>query len=146
MDINIKHIIMNTSIVTNRIKRFINSFPEIWYITLFSLLVISDIACLFTSGWHSRNTVTTLVSLAIVILLLMQLFRNNTWSRFLLGTIFTFGSLFMFLALLSEYSEFPLGTEPGAITLLAVGIPLIGFSFLMGGKMLLKGIHNMYAC
>lgn len=101
----------------------------------------------FVNGgnWHSGNMFMTLFCIAIIALLIMQLLKRNVWSRFLLGMLFTFGSLLMFFALLSEYSEFPLGTEAGAIQLLVVGSLLIGISFLLGGKMLLNGLHNMCA-
>ena len=120
--------------------------PEVWYIMLFAILAHSNIHILFNGGnWHSGNTFTTLFCVAIIALLIIQLLKRNVWSRFLLGMLFTFGSLFMFFALLSEYSEFPLGTEASALQLLVAGSLFIGISFLLGGKMLLNGLHNMYA-
>ena len=137
---------MNTSIVINYLKKFFHSLPEVWYIALFAIWAHSNIHILFKGGnWHSGNMFMTLFCIAIIALLIMQLLKRNVWSRFLLGMLFTFGSLLMFFALLSEYSEFPLGTEAGAIQLLVVGSLLIGISFLLGGKMLLNGLHNMCA-
>ena len=140
------HIIMNTSIAINYLRKFFHSLPEVWYIMLFAILAHSNIHILFNGGnWHSGNTFTTLFCVAIIALLIIQLLKRNVWSRFLLGMLFTFGSLFMFFALLSEYSEFPLGTEASALQLLVAGSLFIGISFLLGGKMLLNGLHNMFA-
>lgn len=136
---------MGTLVSNPGIIKVLRSLPEIWYITLFTLLGGSNILNVFSFGWNSVNGVTTLLSLAIVVLLVVQLFKKLVWSRFLLGALFTFGSLFMFIALLSEYSEFPLGTEPNAINLIIGGILVIGPSFLLAGKMLIRGVHNVLA-
>ena len=136
---------MGTLVSNPRIIKVLRSLPEIWYITLFILLGGSNFLNVFSFGWNSVNGVTTLLSLAIVVLLVVQLFKELVWSRFLLGALFTFGSLFMFIALLSEYSEFPLGTEPNAINLIIGGILVIGPSFLLAGKMLIRGVHHVLA-
>lgn len=91
---------MNTSIVINYLKKFFHSLPEVWYIALFAIWAHSNIHILFNGGnWHSGNMFMTLFCIAIIALLIMQLLKRNVWSRFLLGMLFTFGSLLMFFAL-----------------------------------------------
>lgn len=137
---------MNTATAINYVKRLFHSLPEVWYIMLFGILAHSNIHILLNGGnWHSGNTYTFSFCVIIIALLIIQLFKKNAWSRFPLGMLFLFGSLLTFFALLSEYSEFPLGTESGAIQLLIGGSPLIGISFLLAGKMLLKGLYDMCA-
>ncbi len=137
---------MKTSIAINYLKKFFHSLPEIWYIILFSILTYSNIHIQLNEGnWHSGNTYTVSFCVAVIALLIIQLLKKNTWSRILLGVVFSFGSLLTFFPLLSEYSEFPLGIEPGALQLIIVGSLLIGISFLLAGKMLLKGLYNLCA-
>ncbi len=132
---------MNILIIKIWSKRFIDSLPEIWYIILFALLTCSNFHSL-SASWHIVNIFMILFSLIIVTLLIMQLFKKILWSRLLLGLLFTLGSIYMFLALLSEYMEFPTKTDTEAIQLIVAGSILIGASFLLGGKMLLYGLFS----
>ncbi|SEF51480.1 hypothetical protein [Parabacteroides chinchillae] len=132
---------MNILIIKIWSKRFIDSLPEIWYIILFALLTCSNFHSL-SASWHIVNIFMILFSLTIVTLLIMQLFKKILWSRLLLGLLFTLGSIYMFLALLSEYMEFPTKTDTEAIQLIVAGSILIGVSFLLGGKMLLYGLFS----
>lgn len=136
---------MNASTALRYFKKFFHALPEIWYIMLFAVSPLENIIRLFRGGdWHTVHTFTTLSCVAVISLLVLQLLKKEMgWSRFLFGMLFTFASLFMFFALLSEYSEFTLGTEAGAIQLIVVGSLLIGISFLLAGKMLLKGLYKM---
>ena len=132
---------MNILIIKIWSKRFIDSLPEMWYIILFALLTCSNFHSL-SASWHIVNIFMILFSLTIVTLLIMQLFKKILWSRLLLGLLFTLGSIYMFLALLSEYMEFPTKTDTEAIQLIVAGSILIGVSFLLGGKMLLYGLFS----
>ncbi len=85
------------------------------------------------------------VSIGLIALLgILILIRNRMLPAILLGStlamLFVMGSLYMFLALLSEYSEFPTATGE-AIQMLVVGTLIFGSSFVMGIVMLVKYIN-----
>ena len=51
---------------------------------------------------------------------------------------------FFIAAALSEYDEFPLGTEPNALSLLAFGTIVGGISFALAIKMSFQGAYKLY--
>lgn len=135
---------MNSSIPMNYLKKFFHTLPEVWYIMLFTILAHSNIRFLLNRGdWNSGNMFMIIFCAAMITLLVIQLMKKNIWSqwsRVVFGMLFTLCSLYMSFALLSEYLEFPNGTESGAIQLLAGGSLLTGTSLLLAVKMLLKGL------
>ena len=78
-------------------------------------------------------------------LLIKQIFQKTGWISLLFGFFLSFASLYMIGALLSEYREFPTGTEPNAILMLTVGGPLFGISLILALKMCYQGVLNMLA-
>lgn len=75
--------------------------------------------------------------IVIALLLLAQIVFRNRYTGIAIAVLFSLANLFMLLALLSEFREFPT-FDDGAKQLLFVGLPLLGLNFLMGGLMIHK--------
>ena len=60
------------------------------------------------------------------------------------GSCFVFLFFIFIAAALSEYDEFPLGTEPNALSLLAFGTIIGGISFALAIKMSFQGAYKLY--
>lgn len=134
---------MNASTVNFQMKKVVCFLPEIWY-TLFCISSIAGTGSyLFRTGWNTFNVISLLLFSCIAGLLIRQFFKTNGWISFIMGFLFTLGSCYMSLALLSEYREFPLGTEPRAISLITFGGLLIGTSLVLAIWMLIKGIRKI---
>ncbi|MDH6535325.1 hypothetical protein D0T51_09115 [Parabacteroides sp. 52] len=118
--------------------RFIWTFlPEITISTLALLGIMDFIIALF------KDCITPLlyVSLFFWIIILAshigQFFWKNLTVSMVSSILFGLGSLYMVLAVVSEYSEFPAG-DPEGLRLLLVGISLFGglaiMAFIMPWK------------
>lgn len=136
---------MDTSTVRTGVKKIGYFLSEIWYISIICLLAGNNLFRLQATNWQTTDIVITLIAATLIVLLAIQFIKRNCWIDFYLGILFAFGSFWMILAMLSEYQEFPLGTEPRAMLLLGVGGLLFGSSFLLAGKMVIRGVRNIYA-
>lgn len=134
---------MNALTLQSGIKRGISSISEIWFLLLFILLGGINLCNILMGNWHPVNTIAASVSVFIIALLLFLLFRKNSWISFYLGLLFASGSSLAYLAVLSEFKEFPLGTEPGALNLIIGGSLFCGTSFFLAIRMMMKGIHKI---
>lgn len=133
---------MSTLASKSWFKRVIGSIPEIWYITLLSIIT-SDLAYQqLSKGWDGANFIIILMTLCIG-LLVKQLFWETGWIGFVLGSLFIIISLYFLFAVLFEFNEFPQKTAPDALKLIIVGGILIGTSLFLSVKMWIKGIHRM---
>jgi hypothetical protein len=81
------------------------------------------------------------VAWGIVIVLALQLIYKNKITGFLIGGAFLLVNLYMTLALLSEFSEFPT-VNALALQLIVVGSCLIGLNILMAVLMLSKSLQT----
>lgn len=129
---------MNLATTRPWIKNIIHSLPEIWYILLLLAWLVP--------GMRIGNTVITVLSLGVLFLLTKQLFRKSGWVSMLLGFFLTLGSFILFMAMLSEYNQFPVKNTSGAFELLLGGGLLIGTSFIFSVQMLIGGIRKTSNC
>lgn len=130
---------MNALATFPQAKKIIGLLPEIWYTLLSGICTLDIIYSLIHTPWNPTSLLFIILNFVVVALLVRQLFRANGWVSIMLGILFSIGSLWMFLAVLSEYKEFPLGTEPGAISLICIGSLLTITSFVLAARMLIKG-------
>jgi predicted ferric reductase len=91
---------------------------------------------LFSIGWAIGNTVNY-VAIGIIAVILTLLIWKNKILAIVLSVVLGLGSLYMLLALASEYSEFPKG-DPAGTKLLLVGslifLSLLAMSIIMPFK------------
>lgn len=133
---------MSTLASKSWFKRVIGSIPEIWYITLLSIITSDLVYYQLSKGWDGANFIIILMTLCIG-LLVKQLFWETGWIGFVLGSLFIIISLYFLFAMLFEFNEFPQKTAPDALKLIIVGGILIGTSLFLSVKMWIKGIHRM---
>lgn len=125
---------MNTTTFP-KFKSLLHSLPEIWYILL---LITGIVSCLQTV-----NSIITLFSVAILALLIKQLFYKNTKLSIVFGALLSIGAFYMLMAMLSEYSEFQDKNDPKAIQLLMGGCLICGTSLILSIQMLVQGIRKI---
>lgn len=106
-------------------RNVLTFFPEICITLITAYLAFESIYAAITSGSGILNYVIA----GIFILLLAGIIAQFYWRNIIVSTIYSLlygiGSLYMILAVLSEYSEFPAG-DPNRFTLLIVGTLLFG--------------------
>lgn len=119
------------------LKKMWGFLPEISITMILSILLSSIVYEIVKGEIHA----IPLVSLPVLVVLLAgiigQFFWKNLVLSFVYSALFGFGSIYMVMAVLSEYHEFPAG-DPKGIQLLAVGVVLFGglafLSFIMPWK------------
>ena len=136
---------MSTLASNPRIKKMIHSISEIWFIIILSFPAWDINSSLITKGWDTSHFIASLLFALLMALLIKQIFQKTGWISLLFGFFLSFASLYTIGALLSEYREFPTGTEPNAILMLTVGGPLFGISLILALKMCYQGVLNMLA-
>lgn len=107
-------------------KTLRRNIPEISLLVLCIGLMIAELKI---------NTVLLTTSLVLVALIITQ----TRWIGLTLGIITTFLSLFMMLAVLSEFREFPTVNRE-AITLVSVGLAIFLATFALSVLMIIKYI------
>lgn len=135
---------MSTLASNPRISKMIHSISEIWFIIILSFPAWDINSSLITKGWDTSHFIVSLLFALLIVLLIKQIFQKTGWISLLFGFLLSFASLYMIGALLSEYSEFPTGTEPNAILMLTVGGGIFGISLILGIRMCLQGAHKLY--
>ena len=135
---------MSTLASNPRISKMIHSISEIWFIIILSFPAWDINSSLITKGWDTSHFIVSLLFALLIVLLIKQIFQKTEWISLLFGFLLSFASLYMIGALLSEYSEFPTGTEPNAILMLTVGGGIFGISLILGIRMCLQGAHKLY--
>lgn len=108
-------------------KKVLPFLPELFF------LVIGLVA-LFTPPFHFN-----VLALAFVAVFVQQLISRNKAVGIIIGGLAILVSIYMLLALLSEFSEFKSFTS-GAKQMLFVGLPLVLLSLAMAGWMFFKNI------
>ena len=136
---------MNAFASIHQAKKVVGLLPEIWYALFFGSAIIGTGLYLIRVGGDFRNMIFLLIYLCFFGLLVKQFFRESKWINFFMGILFSLGSFYMLCAVVSEYDEFPLGTEPGAIKLIAIAAPLCGAFLAFAIWMLVKGIRKIYS-
>lgn len=136
---------MNTTSLKPGIQKTINNISEIWFLLILAVPTICD--AIFEIGSKGKWTISfTLLSITVILIsiLIKQLIQKTAWISLVLGVVLCFFSLFFIAAALSEYNEFPLGTEPNALSLLAFGTIVGGISFALAIKMSFQGAYKLY--
>lgn len=136
---------MNTTSLKPGIQKTINNISEIWFLLILAVPTIFDAT--FEIGSKGKWTISfTLLSIAVILIsiLIKQLIQKTAWISLVLGVFLCFFSSFFIAAALSEYDEFPLGTEPNALSLLAFGTIVGGISFALAIKMSFQGAYKLY--
>ena len=113
-------------------KKGLKIIPEL-------LLLIGGITCLFFELTKASPTsLATIGSLVISILIVLALLIwKNKYLALSISIILGCASFYFILALLSEYSEFPIGSKDGLQMLLIGGLifgPLLLISTIMPAK------------
>lgn len=135
---------MSAFVLSPQMRTIAHSISEIWYIIIFSVITWDINYSLIKKGWDTSSFLSLLFFALLIALLIKQIFRRTGWISLLFGFIFSFVSLYMIGALLSEYSEFPTGTESNAIWMLIVGGTLFGISLILGIRMCQQGAYRLY--
>ena len=100
-----------------KLKRILLSFPE-YYLVVLVLL----------SGYTPPFYINP-IFIGIALILILQIIFKSKTVGIVIAALFMAGNLFMMLALISEFQEFPSFTA-NAAQLLFVGFGLIFFQFL----------------
>ena len=136
---------MNTTSLKLGIQKAINNISEIWFLLILAVPTIFD--AIFEIGSKGKWTIPfILLSIAVILIsiLIKQLIQKTAWISLVLGVVLCFFSSFFIAAALSEYDEFPLGTEPNALSLHAFGTIVGGISFALAIKMSFQGAYKLY--
>ena len=80
--------------------------------------------------WHDTSRLFNPVAIVLVLLLVLELSTKKLIITLLSSTIIGLLSLYMMLAVISEYREFPVG-DPDGKTLLLVGLSIFISSLLL---------------
>lgn len=100
-----------------------------------------------TSYWFLENILATghfnRFAFTVFVILLLQVFFQNKYVGFLMAWLFFFFSLYMVLAVVSEFRDFPTVTSD-AIQLLAVGLLLCFLSLGSAGIMFWKYLPKIF--
>ncbi len=103
----------------------VKNFPE--YLLMLSVLFY----------WVSSAVIVNPIAIALVLCLILQLLFQNKVVGISIGAIFICSSLFMLLALMSEFSEFPVFNAE-AQKLLFVGLTYFISTIIIAGIMIYK--------
>ena len=110
------------------IAKVLSSLPEAWFLVLFSMYVLGSIPDWIPASQGISSLILPICSLGVLALLVKQFIHRSRILGGIFGVIFTLCSIFMFLAVLSEYKEFP------TVSLEAIGLLSMG-SFLTLGSL-----------
>ena len=132
---------MNTTSLKPGIQKTINNISEIWFLLILAVPTIFD--AIFEIGSKGKWTIP-FIAVILISILIKQLIQKTAWISLVLGVVLCFFSSFFIAAALSEYDEFPLGTEPNALSLLAFGTIVGGISFALAIKMSFQGAYKLY--
>ena len=80
--------------------------------------------------WKESATLLNPVAIALILLLVAELLSKNLIVTFLTSTVIGLLSLYMILAVVSEYRDFPIGDKEG-VRLLYIGISLFVSSLVL---------------
>ena len=115
------------------LKTFLLVFPEYYLIIL-----------VFLSG-YTPPLIVNPISIVVILLIALQIFLRNGITGVILATVFLMVNIYMLLALLSEFSEFPI-INSEALKLLGFGLFLFAMNLSASGLMVFKytssGIGN----
>lgn len=94
---------------------------------------------LLSGAWFLENFNRTInyIALGVVLLMIFQLIFNNRYIGFVVSVILALFSLYMVLAVISEFNEFPTANSE-ALQLLTIGLLLCLLSFCGSVGMFLK--------
>ncbi len=123
-------------------RKIYSYLPEIVFLSFLAYILFEVVSDIIINGdWNYSTLIFPSIAFVVLGLLIKQFFR---WSAFIAGVIsasFLLGSVWMFLALLSEYSEF-LPHDNDRYMLLIWGLPLIGVFMFLSIKMLIKAFKS----
>lgn len=111
-----------------KLKKTLTKFAEYYLIVLVIL------------GFYSPPFNINPLAIVFVLILILQIIFKNVTSGLLIAALFILSNLFMFIALLSELSEFT-RFNATAMQLLLVGLVLIGFNLFVSRMMINKYLH-----
>ena len=112
-----------------KLKQILLSFPE-YYLVVLVLL----------SGYTPPFYINP-IFIGIALILILQIIFKSKTVGIVIAALFMAGNLFMMLALISEFQEFPSFTA-NAAQLLFVGFGLIFFNFFIVGIMAYKYLYK----
>lgn len=108
-----------------RVQQFIFKFPEFFLVA----------AVLFY--WISSGTLLNPIAIGLIILLIVQFFLRNDFLGVVIPVLLILASIFLLLALFSEYSDINIKNEDSS-RLLIVGVPFILTTIAASGLMIRK--------
>ena len=108
-------------------KKFLNILPEI-------LLIIGVFFY-----WIETSILINPIAIALVLLLSITMFTNYKTLKIVSSVIFGLLSLFMLIAIISEYREFESGNSEG-LKMLAIGLGIFVSTFALS---LIMGIKEL---
>lgn len=89
--------------------------------------------------WYSSGTLINPIAIGLIGLLIYQLIRKNFVVGLVIPGLLIFGSLFMLMALISEFKEFPTFNAE-AKRMLFVGLTYFLSTIIVSGTMIYKYI------
>lgn len=92
--------------------------------------------------WFLTSNVWNPIAIVLILILAVHLFFQKQIMGIVISSLFICMNLFLFLALISEFSEFPAG-DPEGKTLLTYGLIYLGLNFMTGLAMLIKHALNL---
>ncbi|MEN8886692.1 MAG: hypothetical protein ABF246_09905 [Winogradskyella sp.] len=92
--------------------------------------------------WSSSNLILNPIAIALLILLIFQIFTKNKVIGLILPTVLILASCYMLLAVISEFNEFP-AFNSDAKLLLFVGLSFFLSTIIVASVMLYKYLKPM---
>ena len=131
---------MNRITTKKYLKTIWRFLPEICITGLLFACLMDGIYAFFSKGWDTSMWIGYGIVAVVLACSIGQFYWKSLAVSFFFSAVFGLGSLYMLLAVLSEYSEFPAG-DPKGMELLLVGTLLFGglalLSFIMPWKYLM---------
>jgi len=89
--------------------------------------------------WVSTANILNPIAISLMAILLYQLWSQNKTTGMILGSIYLLLNLYLILALMSEFSEFPSGDIEG-LKMLLIGMSFIGVNIFLSICLLRKSV------
>jgi VIT1/CCC1 family predicted Fe2+/Mn2+ transporter len=116
-------------------KKYLLILPEV-------ILIVISVYWL-AENYLGNNQYFNFYAFGILILLILQLFFQNKYVGFTIATLIALFSLYMVLAVISEFHEFPTASVE-ATKLLSIGLLLCFFMFASSVVMFYKFLPKVF--
>lgn len=134
---------MNKLTIKTSLQKAWTFLPEICITIIVLLIFINSLSVLFSQESSSMSYYIIGVEFILLVSCIGQFFWKNIVISIIHSMLFGWSSIYMMLAVFSEYSEFPMG-DPEGIRLLVVGLLLFGILAIIAFVMPVKYLNGKF--